>query len=566
MFGSFFSPGNGLAADMSVADIVESVRPMDAVVIASPDGGLLLNKGSLNGIRRGELWSIHQKGEIVKDPVSGEELGRFDKILGIVKVVRTDERFCQIERVKPTNLSLKTGQQAIRFDGINSIFQDGSGIHYQLYENLRADLPNLSWQDYQMVSQSDPAETSSDALLFSVSADRIAVWSGGEILKIYGNIRSESSPAKTGAAVLMDPQPVEKQEPMPIPSIEPERPALQKKPGMMTPGLSAKITSREYRSVGSLDGIVYHLDVMVDKNENAYFVYLTDSGLFAKDALNPTQVITYRYEGFGQVAGISVGPDGMVAMNIFNQREWAMVSLLLKLFDDHFEVVVRDINYILAYADINNDGIAELIGQRFDREIFFGSGVFELNLQGTRLNRVGAIEVPVGFRIFGSFWADFDNDHVIENGFFNLGRQLLIYTKGKETWRSTNPFGGSIQGVMIENIDSENATSRREIVWSPAAVVPYKSGKFVALAYNDASLLNAIGMRPSKGEVGILYKHNGQYFLRLLDAGFEGPVQSVFAWQDELYCAVVEGGIFSGKGGKTHMIAFPIEELKKAIE
>lgn len=569
-FVCFFVSTHGNAADIPFDSIIEDLGVINAAVIVGPDGRLLLNKGSLHAVRRGDLWSIHTKGAMVKDPVSGEELGRLDEILGVVKVVRTDKRFCQIERVHPADVTFKTGLQAIRYSRIKSIFQDSSGVYYGLYEKLRAGLPNLNWQGYQKVGAQEPVVAPADGIVFSARNDRLIIWSGGEILSVYENSSSNVSPIESDTSLSLnekEPHRSDQNEAslpeQPLPS---RNPVIQAASGLMTPGMSAKIASRKYRSVGSLDDIVYHLDVMVDKSGKDYFVYLSDAGLFVQTALGAEKAYEYRYEGFGRVAGISIGPNGMIAMNIFNQSEWAMASMLLRFSGEGFEILARDINYILAYVDINDDGNKELIGQNFDNENFFGPGVYELAWDNTQISRISTLDLPVGFRIFGSFWADLDNDHVVENGFYNSGRRLLIYARGEEAWRSTDPFGGSIQGVMIENIESEGATSRSEIVWSPAAVVPYKNGKFVALAYNDASLLNIVGMRPRKGKVGILYKNNGRYFLRILDAGFEGPVQSVFVWQNELYCAVVEGGLFSGRGGKTHVIAFSLKDLKKALE
>jgi hypothetical protein len=567
--GCFLHPLPGVAADFPVADIVQTLRRMDATVIVRPNGILLLNKGSLNGIQRGDLWRIYGPGELIKDPVSGKDLGRMSETAGIARVVRTEEQFCEIELIQPKKAAPRMGHQALRFDGITAVLQDGSGTGYDLYETLRVRLPALRWAGYEKTDAAKPVTASPDTLIFSIRNERLTLWSGGEILNIYGGAPvsgQSSAPAEmvtpaTVTAPLPDPAPT-------LPPSEPAesiKPAAQPVPGLMTPGMSAHLITRQYRSVGSLNHIVLQLDVMpMGESGKPCFVYLSDDGLFVQSVLGQGSPYVYRYNGFGRVAGISVGRDGMIALNVFNQRDWEMTSLLLRFSGDRFEVIAKDINYILAYVDVNDDGTMDLVGQTFDRESFFGPEVNTLELQDGQVNPVKAVNVPFGFRIYGAFWADLDGNHTVENGFYNAARRLRLFAGGEETWQSTDPFGGSIQGVSIKNIESEGATSRNEIIWSPAAVVPYDKGKFVALARNDPSLLNIVGVRPRKGEVGILYKNNGQHFLRVLDAGFEGPVQSVFTWKDELYCAIVEGSLFTGKG-KTHVIAFSLAELKKAL-
>jgi hypothetical protein len=50
-----------------------------------------------------------------------------------------------------------------------------------------------------------------------------------------------------------------------------------------------------------------------------------------------------------------------------------------------------------------------------------------------------------------------------------------------------------------------------------------------------------------------------------LTTKFQGPVQSIFTYNNELYIAVVEGNAFTGQG-KTHILAVPINVLKKSIK
>ncbi len=543
-----------LAGELPVASIVKDLSVIEAAMIVRPNGHLLLNKGSDDSVRKGDLWSIYSKGEIVLDPISGEELGSIDETIGTARITRTDKRFSEVKLLAPAKSSnVKTAQQAKRYDGIKTIFQDKTGKNAAVYEKLRANLPSLSWE-YKVSKEGAKFTPPMDALLLAAAQDRLTVWSGGEVVKVYETI--EPSVAAGTAVATATAQPIFKE----------EAPVTQTVPGLMTPGMSAKLGGQNFRSVGSINSIAYNFDMFnIDGQPQPWFVYLTKDTLYCQQDLAQNKRYEYSYKGFGSVVNVSVGSDGMIAMNIFNQREWQMQSMLLRFTTAGFQVIDKDIPYILAYIDIDNDGIKDLVGQSFDEETFYGTGVYKMTVQGSSVEQTGKIKVPAGYRIHGSFMSDMDNDNILETGFYNVGQYLQVYEQNKEEWQSNDRFGGSIQVVMVDNVEDELATARGEIVWCPAAVISQDQRQFIALVHNDPSLRSIVGIQPKKGNVSILYKANGQFLLRTLDAKFDGPVQAVFTYGNELYCTIVAGKFYSGKG-KTHIIAFSLDEIKQALQ
>jgi len=542
-----------LAGKLPVSSIVQDLSVIEAAMIVRPNGRLLLNKGSQDSVRKGDLWSIYNKGEIVIDPISGEELGSLTDSIGIARITRTDKRFSEVMLTDSTRSSnVETAQKALRYDGLQAIFQDKTGNNYTMYEELRAGLPSLNWE-YKISKEGAKTTHPMNVLLLAATQNRLTVWSGDEVVKVYENL--DSSVATTTALGATSVQPIFKKEPVPQPV-----------PGLMTPGMSAKLGGQNFRSVGSINSIAYNFDLFqLEGQQQPWFVYLTKDVLYCQQDLGKDKRYAYRYKGFGSVVNVSVGPDGMIALNIFNQREWQMQSHLLRFTTAGFQTVDKDIPYILSYIDLGKNGVKELVGQSFDEENYYGTGIYKMSVKGSSVERTGKVQMPAGYRIHGSFVTDMDNDNILETGFYNLGNNLMVYEQGKEKWLSNDRFGGSIQVIMIDNIESELTTPRREIIWCPPAVIPHGNGHIVALVHNHPSLLSVVGIGPRKGNVSILYKANGQYLLRTLDAEFDGPVQAVFTWGNELYCTIVEGKFYSGKG-KTHIIAFSLDEIKNALQ
>ena len=83
---------------------------------------------------------------------------------------------------------------------------------------------------------------------------------------------------------------------------------------------------------------------------------------------------------------------------------------------------------------------------------------------------------------------------------------------------------------------------------------------FAAVPANESGLLSVIGGGPEKGGIGILSRQDDNYILRRIDSQFQGAIQSVFVYRNELYMSVVQGDLFTEQG-KTNILAVPINEI-----
>ncbi len=78
-------------ASAIVGEIQLAVAGMPMVAAVNSDGTLLLNRGSLHGVRTGQQWSLSRSETPVKDPETGKILSNPGRIIGQLKIVRIQQ-------------------------------------------------------------------------------------------------------------------------------------------------------------------------------------------------------------------------------------------------------------------------------------------------------------------------------------------------------------------------------------------------------------------------------------------------------------------------------------------
>ncbi len=540
------------AGKIPVDKLVEDLKVADAALISFPNGLFMINKGSSAGVCKGELWTIFSAGESVKDPATGKKLGFLQVPVAEAKVTSVAENFSQIAiKLHDKSKKLKSGMAVKRFDKVDAIFQDSGGLNFADYEILRTKLPNLNWKAYLNDKNEFKDPGTYNGILITVLKDRLTVWCGGEVLGIY-KIEAETS----AAGRLQAPRAASGT----AARIRPERMLL---PGIRTPSLNREVALQSYNFIKTFDELIYNLKIC-KINGKPYYIYLTEQGLYAQ-ATDASERFQYDYEGFGDVVGAYIRPDGLIALNIMVQYK-GMESQVLRFRNNQFNIIADNIHYILGFLDLNGNGDPEsLIGQEYNQENFYGINTYLFEIKKNRIKKIKKFPLPSGFELFGSFRADLDGNGKDETGFYDLGRKLNIYEGKQKKWSFLSPLGGSLQSFHI-SLSDEEAILRNIFVWSEPAVINLGKQKGVALVTNKSNLISTVvDINPNEGGVAILLADKGgRFFLSSIDVDFQGPVQSVFLYNDMLYCLVIEGDYFT-RMAKSHLITFSLDEFIAAL-
>ncbi|WP_022853573.1 FG-GAP repeat domain-containing protein [Thermodesulfatator atlanticus] len=500
--------------------IFNDLKPFSARVIVE-QGAFYLNVGQNKGIKPGEWWRIYREGPRIVDPVTGKVLGAKENPVAVAQVVKVFDNFSELKVfcLKP-GCAVANATLAKRFDGFKSYFYDLSGKGLPFYERLKAGLINLSWEPYQQVSSRKAISQPSQALVFVADKNFLYVYSDGHTLGVYalGSLRPTYAPAYNRYA-------------------------------------------KPYQLVGRLGEIVYHLEVQ-RFGPYFYIASLTKKAIELQRLRGPEHY-TYKYKGFGDLIHFSVGKDGLIALNIFDGKK--VISRIIRFSNGNFYRVTKDSSYILRFFDFDGDGIKEtLLGQNFDNEDFFGTGVFILKIDGERLKKLSSLKVPRNFQIFGSFFADLNRDGKREVGFFNPGRKLVLYQERKRLWTSNVKFGGGIQYVYLDQPEPEIQTPNKIMIWPNPEIVNWQGWPRVFLPFNEYDILGGLFSGPKRSTIAVLYLTREGYQLFFWRHTFPGAVQAVFSNGKEIYFVVVSGDFFKGEG-QTKIYKVPIPQFMQEL-
>ena len=517
-------------ADIGFKDISELDKDLsvtDATLIVQQNAPPLINKGSEQGIHKGDLWLIYKSHATIQEPQTGRTLQPTDSPIALAKVVDLEKDFAKLHiQCFSPNCRIRNGFIAKRFKQIPSYFYDMDGSYRPLYEWLRSNVPNLDWTWYQQIVEESEARPEEDSVVMVAHNDRLTIWSGNEIIGVYkvpSNLKEKIDPYAAQSSLS-----------------------------------NASLKKPDYR-IDTFDQIAVSIDMALT-DEGPFLVYLASQTIYAK-ALNNSKVYTYPYKGFGQPINISIGKNGLIALNIYDKAQ-GMQSRILKLRKGGFLTILKDINYIFGFFDTDFDSTAEtLLAQNFDEESFWGIGVYKFDLVNGKLVNKQKVAVPDDFEMFGAFYSDLNGNHKPEIGYYNRKGRLCLVEDGKQIWESSIRMDGSVQVVQFDNPeDPELPVPDNKKVWPSSAVINGEERQAVAVPVNISDMWGAVGGAPEEGDVRMLYYTKVRFLFPSLPYNFAGPVQSVFVYDNKLYCAVVDGDVFQKKG-KTYLYAYPLDEV-----
>jgi len=199
----------------------------------------------------------------------------------------------------------------------------------------------------------------------------------------------------------------------------------------------------------------------------------------------------------------------------------------------------EELPYLLGSFDRDGDGIPEtLLGQSFDRDIFFGNRVREIRLKGGALAiDEPSFPIPRPFSVQGTLFADLAGDGRTETVSVR-NRALSVFQGTKLLYESSREMGGSLS-VLTYDVnpgakDRLFTTAAFEV--PPVAVDLDGDGRVevVAIASEGSGALG-VGSGIRKSWLATLTYRDGRFVRGTLGPELETPLQGLYPDRDGVY-------------------------------
>lgn len=158
----------------------ETLRPVDGVVIKLADGECLIDLGSQDGLRVGDLLAVLEPGEELRHPVSGALLGRIDRARTFLRVTRVKPDFSWA-RPLAADIVIRPADAVRRYGEVPALLIPANEEDHTLYNDLQTALPHLAWRPWREATLNGPglifSRTGSELIVRDDSGTRIGAWS-----------------------------------------------------------------------------------------------------------------------------------------------------------------------------------------------------------------------------------------------------------------------------------------------------------------------------------------------------------------------------------------------------
>ncbi|GAB4365051.1 MAG: hypothetical protein Kow00128_07280 [Deltaproteobacteria bacterium] len=551
----FASPGPAAVLD----DLARDFSPVSGVVVQPAEGGFLIDRTAADGIDIGDLFSVVERGEKIVHPVTGKELGTLDRVKGFLQVTRVRPGYSFTRLVVGSAGEIRSGDVIRRYDHVPALFLDRTGKGKAFYDRLRASLPGLDWQFQELGNEGAPPAIPEKILLsFLLGPETLEVRAPHTPVRTYDLARGGAGPPPAATAVV------------PVPAV----PAARATSARMEP--AGGRAAADFSVLGPLPDGTRMADFVRDGGR--LLLATTDGSrieVFEVTDKPVLQAIGSPSRG-GSILGLhwwrpSPGGPLLLAATLAVEENRAfnpaigqtIAGRVFALDGRALQPVGDEIPYLLGSFDRDGDGTPEtLLGQPFDRDIFFGTRVREIRLKGNDLE-IGdgaPFPLPGTFPVQGARFADLTGDGHPETLFIR-NRTLFVYEGTKLLYESSRQMGGSLS-VMTYDINPGAAdrlftTGPFEI--APAVVDLDGDGQLEVLAPAfEGSSISLGGPDIRKSWLATLDYREGRFVRGTLGPELETPIPGLHATDQGVFVVSTGSPSMLQPKKSSHLLFLPL--------
>ena len=551
-----------MASSAVIDEIARDFKPISGYVVMSSEDEYIIDLDDTKGVERGDIFSVVKPGKKIVHPVTGKVLGTLEEIKGVLRVIRIKSGYSFAQSLGKV-ADISAGDPIRRYESLHSFFWDYTGKGKPFFAQLQSALPALKWQDYDATQRSKPKDPSISAkidnsLTFILTDRGVEVRDpDAYVIHTYNLPESLSITAATAAPATATAKPT---------TAEPS-----KVPSQLSSAQQTALFKPDFENVQTIDTIP-SFSVMTDfiKTENQLLMATTNGTAIdvyqVGDNLIPLAKGSPPYPG--QILALKwwqpaeKGPIYLTAVTWANK---AVEGTVFRLENQNLIPLKDRISRILGTFDLDADGSPEtLLGQSFDAENFFGSGVKELKLvNGNIKNFKSPISLPQRFTVLGSLFADLTGDGKLETVFIR-GGILYIYAEKKRLYASPKQMGGSLS-FLTYDIDpgfKSLQTTSAEFEVSPAAADLDGDGQLEIVAVaSEKNFLGDLAAAPGikKSWLEVFKYKDRRVVTGTLGDELETPLQGLVVDGNRVLIVATKAGNLLGRGRSSHLLAYTLD-------
>lgn len=551
-------------------EIVKDLSPTSGVVVMVDKGDVFIDRGSNSDARVGDIFTVYVTEKVIRHPITKKILGKTTLPIAILEVTKVKPKF-SICTVLSSQKPIKPGQEVTRFADIPTIFVDRSKASSVevLHGYLKTRLGDLNWlpdvtESGQKLSST---ELENNGIVLAIVAEADSVKMFDQKLRLLRLWPWHPFPQVPMAYQPVPGAPARRYPPTIQPGLAKPaaRPEEAAKYPMETSQMEKAMAPR-YRKVAEFPQSALSVDIYdLDADGTPEAIFITEGTLQVRGLSETGNSVGHSFRGFGRLVSVTGGEGGYIALNIYIQNK-QMKSMILRYTEGQLRPIASDLNYILAFVDLNNDGKREtLLAQDFDSERFFGARVFKMRIEGRKVRPGPDVKVPRDFHLIGATFADLNGNGTNEIAFVNEHHKLMIFEGNKKLWVSPRRVGGGVQDVSLDvGTDYIQFPENIPVETPPLVVDLNRDGKKdLLITDNKSTVYHLVEGFPTYeyGRISLVTSGSLGYQLLPFSGKISGPVVGLGMENNEIYCGLIKGSLLWGKA-TSYILAFPLPQAR----
>ncbi|WP_225073619.1 VCBS repeat-containing protein [Desulfuromonas sp. CSMB_57] len=549
----------------TLEEIVQDLQPVPGYVVLPVQDEFLIDLAASHGVTNGDLFSVVAPGEPITHPVTGKLLGTLDGSKGLLQVTQVKSGFSHARPLGQPGAIVR-GDAIRRYDGLRATFWDYTGQGEEFYGRLKAALPALRWQSYGPAQAEKPGQagavgkTASDLVVVLTARNLTVRDASGSVIRSYpapplAAVPSAMAPVPVAAPVVAAPAPV-------APAAAPYR--LEQPPAPGSVRYEAAFPG--FQVLGNPGFAVVMADFV---RENSELLMAATDGARIKiqkiyGGINTLTEV--EVAGLPQVVGLHWWQPqaGLVYLAVSAWKDTQMASALYRFENNRLLPISENLSHLFGSFDRDGDGRREtLLAQNMDRELFWGTVVRQVSVQGNRISlNTPSFELPRRFTVGGSTMVDLTGNGKPETVVVRDGL-LYIYAGSKEIYRSAKLMGGSLARFPYQVHPQAYYTPTNFAVVEVPPVAADLDGDGrpeLLVVASDSGMFSAPGLSANvrKSWLAVLKYRDNTFVKGNLGEEMSNPLQGLTVQDQRVLFVATEPGSVFGKGGESQILVFSL--------